>query len=133
MKLRVVSSKSEMDDLNRNEQMIHLAFLPANIDIFKLMRNCPHIRAVQVPSTYRRTLSKASEMFLAIQGVELIEGDVWGHRKGIDEYYNIDEMIIKRIDRLCASGASASEIASAVSAETSLSSDLVKYLIKQRS
>ncbi|VVB71463.1 Uncharacterised protein [uncultured archaeon] len=133
MKLRVVSSKNEIDDLNRNEQMIHLAFRAANTDIFKLLQNCPRIRAIQVPSSYRKTLSKASEMFLAIQGVELIEGDVWGHRKDIDEYYNIDDMIIKRIDRLCASGANSSEVASAVSRETKLSPELVKYLIKQRS
>ncbi len=133
MKLRVVSSKNEIEDLNRNEQMVHLAFRAANTDVFKLIQNCPRIRVVQVPSSYRKTLSKASEMFLTIQGVELVEGDVWGHRKDVDEYYNIDEMIIKRIDRLCASGADASDIASAVSRETELSRDLVAYLIKQRS
>ena len=133
MKLRVVSSKNEIEDLNRNEQMVHLAFRAANTDVFKLVQNCPRIRVIQVPSSYRKTLSKASEMFLTIQGVELVEGDVWGHRKDVDEYYNIDETIIKRIDRLRASGADASDIASAVSRETELSRDLVAYLIKQRS
>jgi hypothetical protein len=133
MKLRVVSSKNEIDDLNRNEQMVHLAFRAANTDVFNLLQNCPRIRVVQVPSYYRKTLSKASEMFLAIQGVELGEGDVLGHRMDIDEYYNIDETIIKRIDRLRASGAGASDIASAISRETKLSRELVGYLIKQRS
>jgi hypothetical protein len=133
MKLRVVSSKSEIDDLNRNEQMVHLAFRAANTDVFRLLQNCPRVRMVQVPSSYRKTLSKASEMFLAIQGVELVEGDVWGYRKDIDEYYNIDEMIMKRIDRLRACGANENDIASAVSRETKLSRELVAYLIKQRS
>ena len=133
MKLRVVSSKNEIDDLNKNEQMVHLAFRAANTDVFRLIQICPRVRVVQVPSSYRKTLSKASEMFLTIQGVELIEGDVWGHRKDIDEYYNIDETIIKRIDRLRASGADATDIASAVSRETKLSRELVAYLIKQRS
>jgi hypothetical protein len=133
MKLRVISSKNEIDDLNHNEEMVHLAFRASNTDVFKLMQNCPRVRAVQVPSSYRKTLSKASEMFLTIQGVELIEGDVWGHRKDIDEYYNIDEMIIKRIDRLRASGVDTTDIASAVSRETKLSPELVAYLIKQRS
>lgn len=87
----------------------------------------------QVPASYRRTLSKASEMFLNIQGVELVEGDVWGHRRDIDEYYDIDDGVMKRIDRLQASGASISDIASAVSRETKLSRELVAYLIKQRS
>ncbi|MDD4093487.1 MAG: DUF1699 family protein [Methanothrix sp.] len=132
MKLRVVSSRDEIDELNKNEMMVHLAFRAANTDIFKLLQNCPRIRVVQVPSSYRRTLSKASEMFLLIQGVELVEGDVWGHRKDIDEYYNIDEQIVKRIDRLRASGVDAKDIANAVSRETKLSRELVAYIIKQR-
>ncbi len=132
MKLRVVSSRDEIDELNKNEMMVHLAFRAANTDIFKLLQNCPRIRVVQVPSSYRRTLSKASEMFLLIQGVELVEGDVWGHRKDIDEYYNIDEQIVKRIDRLRATGADAKDIANTVSRETKLSRELVAYIIKQR-
>ncbi len=133
MKLRIVSSRNEIDNLNRNEQMVHLAFRAANTDVFKLIQNCPRIRMVQVPASYRRTLSKASEMFLAIQGVELIEGDVWGHRKDIDDYYNIDEQVMRRIERLQASGANSNDIAGAVSRETKLSRELVSYLIKQRS
>lgn len=133
MKLRVVSSKKEIDDLNRNEQLIHLAFRAANTDIFKLLQNCPRIRAVQVPSSYRKTLSRASEMFLVMQGVELIEGDVWGHRKDIDEYYCIDERVLERIDALQSSGENANDIARTISRDTKLSPALVKYLIKQRS
>lgn len=133
MKLRVVSSRNDIDNLSRNEQMVHLAFRAANTDVFKLIQNCPRIRMVQVPASYRRTLSKASEMFLTIQGVELVEGDVWGHRRDIDEYYDIDDQVITRIDRLQASGASTGDIASAISRETKLSRELVAYLIKQRS
>ncbi|MDM7934238.1 MAG: DUF1699 family protein [Methanothrix sp.] len=128
---RVVSSKKEIDDLNRNEQMVHLAFRASNTDIFRLLQNCPRVRAIQVPSSYRRTLSKASEMFLTMQGVELIEGDVWGHRKDTDEYYSIDENIMERISSLRASGADSNEIAQTISKETKLSSQLVRYLIKQ--
>jgi hypothetical protein len=72
-------------------------------------------------------------MFLVMQGVELIEGDVWGHRKDINEYYSIDEIIMHRIAKLRASGANPNEIANAVSRETRLSPELVKYLIKQSS
>ncbi|HNX40545.1 MAG TPA: DUF1699 family protein [Methanothrix sp.] len=132
MKLRVVSSKNEIEDLNRNEQMVHLAFRAANADMFKLMQICPGIRVIQVPASYRKTISRASEMFLSIQGVELFEGDLYGHRKEIDEYYNIDEAVFKRIDRLATSGADMSDIASAVSRETRLSRELVEYIIKQR-
>lgn len=133
MKLRVVSSKKEIDDLNKNEQLIHLAFRAANTDIFKLLQNCPRVRAVQVPSSYRKTLSRASEMFLVMQGVELIEGDVWGHRKDIDDYYCIDERVLERIDALQSSGENANDIARTISRDTKLSLALVKYLVKQRS
>jgi hypothetical protein len=133
VKLRVVSSKNEIDNLNRNEQMVHLAFRASNTDIFKLLQNCPRIRAIQVPTSYRKTLSRASEMFLVMQGIELIEGDVWGHRKDINEYYTIDENIFRRIDQLRANGIDANEIADTVSRETKLSPELVKYVIKQTS
>jgi len=131
MKLRVVSSKNEIEELNRNEQMVHLAFRASNTDIFKLLQNCPRIRVIQVPASYRKTLSRAGEMFLDMQGVELIEGDVWGHRKDLNEYYVIDEDVMRRIERLRAGGANAVEIASAISMESKLSPELVKYVIKQ--
>ncbi len=131
MKLRVVSSKSEIDELNRNEQMIHLAFRASNTDIFRLLQNCPRLRAIQLPTSYRKTLSRASEMFVAMQGIELIEGDVWGHRKDINEYYTIDEQIFRRISQLRASGVDTSEIANTVSRETKLSPELVMYVVKQ--
>ncbi len=133
MRLRVVSSKSEIDGLNRNEQMVHLAFRASNTDIFRLLQSCPRIRAIQVPASYRKTLSRASDMFLMMQGIELIEGDVWGHRKDINEYYTIDENVFQRIDQLRANGISAKEIADTLSKETKLSPELVKYMIKQTS
>jgi hypothetical protein len=131
VKLRVVSSKNEIEELNRNEQMVHLAFRASNTDIFRLLQNCPRIRVIQVPASYRKTLSRAGEMFLDMQGVELIEGDVWGHRKDLNEYYVIDEDVMRRIEQLRAGGANAVEIASTISMESKLSPELVKYVIKQ--
>jgi hypothetical protein len=131
VKLRVVSSKNEIEQLNRNEQMVHLAFRASNTDIFRLLQNCPRIRVIQVPASYRKTLSRAGEMFLDMQGVELIEGDVWGHRKDLNEYYVIDEDVMRRIEQLRAGGANAVEIASTISMESKLSPEMVKYVIKQ--
>ncbi|NPV62023.1 MAG: DUF1699 family protein [Methanotrichaceae archaeon] len=133
MKLRVVSSKREIEELNRNEQIVHLAFRASNTDIFRLLQICPRVRAVQVPASYRKTLSRASEMFLMMQGVELIEGDVWGHRKDINEYYAIDDRVFHRIDQLRASGMDPGDIADMISRESKLSPELVKYVIKQTS
>jgi hypothetical protein len=133
LKLRVVSSKKEIDELNRNEQMVHLAFRASNTDIFRLLQNCPRIRVIQVPASYRKTLSRAGEMFLVMQGIELIEGDVWGHRKDVQEYYSIDDKVFNRIEQLRSTGLDLNEIAGRVSKEAQLSPDLVKYVIKQNS
>jgi len=133
LKLRVVSSKNEIDELNRNEQMVHLAFRAPNTDIFRLLQNCPRVRAIQVPSSYRKTLSRAGEMFLVMQGIELIEGDVWGHRKDIHEYYTIDDKVFNRITQLRSDGLDTNEIAGTISREAKLSPELVKYVIKQSS
>jgi hypothetical protein len=29
-----------------------------------------------------------------MQGIELLQGDVWGHRKDLDEYFTIEEATI---------------------------------------
>ena len=134
LKLRIVSSKNEIDMLNRNEQMVHLAFSASNVDIFRLLQNCPRIRAIQVPAPYRKTLSRAGEMFLVMQGIELIEGDIWGSRKDVQEdYCSINDEVINRIEQLRSTGLDVNEIARTVSREEQLSPDLIKYVIKQSS
>ena len=130
MRLRVVSSKEEIPELNPNEQMIHLAFRPSNMDVMTLIRKCPRIRTVQTPPSYYRTMSKAARQFLELQGVELLRGDVWGHRKDIDEYYQIDEGVIERLSKLMAEGRKIDEIITLVKRETDLSEDLIKYILK---
>jgi hypothetical protein len=131
MKIRVVSSKKEIDELNRNEQIVHLAFRASNTDIFRLLQNCPRLRAIQVPSSYYKTMSHAGQMFLEMQGVEIIKGDVWGHRKDIDEYYTVDDKIFDRISELQSEGLNLEEIMGRISRETKLSQGMVKYMIKQ--
>ncbi|MGB3943434.1 MAG: DUF1699 family protein, partial [Methanothrix sp.] len=112
------------------EQMIHLAFRPSNMDVMTLIQRCPRLRAVQTPPSYSRTMSKAARQFLEIQGVELLRGDVWGHRKDIDEYYEISESVIERISSLISEGRKIDEIVTLLKRETKLSEDLIKYILK---
>ena len=63
MRLRVVSSKNEIFELSPNEMMIHLAFRPSNVDFLNLMKRCPRLRAIQVPPSYHKTMSKAMKLF----------------------------------------------------------------------
>ncbi|MDD1757957.1 MAG: DUF1699 family protein [Methanotrichaceae archaeon] len=132
MKLRVVSSKREITDLNRNEQIVHLAFRASNMDVMNLVQSCPRLRAVQIPPSYHETMSRAAQQFLEIQGVELLRGDVWGHRKDIDEYYNVSEKVVQRISNLISEGYSIEDTVKRVQRETKLSEDLIKYILREQ-
>ena len=132
MKLRVVSSKKEITDLNRNEQLVHLAFRASNMDVMNLVQSCPRLRAVQIPPSYHETMSKAAQQFLEIQGVQLLRGDVWGHRKDIDEYYAIGGKIVDRISSLMAEGNSIEDTVKKLQRETKLSEDLIRYILKEQ-
>ena len=132
MKLRVVSSKREITDLNRNEQIVHLAFRASNMDVMNLVQSCPRLRAVQIPPSYHETMSRAAQQFLEIQGVELLRGDVWGHRKDIDEYYNVSEKVVQRISNHISEGYSIEDTVKRVQRETKLSEDLIKYILREQ-
>ena len=132
MRLRVVSSKNEISTLNPNERMIHLAFRASNVDFLNLMKICPRLRAIQIPPSYYKTMSKAMKLFLEMQGVELLVGDVWGHRKDIDEYFVIEDEIIEEIGNLVARGESIEDTTSLVRRKTRLAPDLIGYIAKSK-
>ena len=110
MRIRVVSSREEIFTLNPNERIVHLAFRPSNKDIFGLVETCPKIEVIQLPKSYMRTVSRSIEMFLQMQRVQLLEGDVWGHRKDINEYYEIPSSVIEKIKEMKNEGKTAEEI-----------------------
>ena len=129
MKIRVVSSREEIFTLNPNERVVHLAFRPSNKDIFALVETCPKIEVIQLPKSYRRTVSKSIEMFLEMQRIQLIEGDVWGHRKDINEYYSIPTSVIDKIRELKSEGTPAERIEEKVSRESKLNPEMVAYIL----
>ncbi|SNQ60575.1 DUF1699 family protein [Candidatus Methanoperedens nitratireducens] len=132
MRIRVVSSKEEINSLGKGEKIIHLAFRPSNKDIFTLVRTCPGVKAIHIPSSYMRTVSNSTKMFLNMQGVELLEGDVWGHRKDINEYSEIKPEVFDRIQELKAESLSESDLLNRLGRETQLSKDLIKFLLKEK-
>jgi hypothetical protein len=132
MRLRVVSGKSEIPNLNPNEKMAHLAFRASNVDFLNLMQRCPRLRTIQVPHSYQKTMSNAIKVFLEMQGIELLEGDVWGHRKDLDEYYTVNDATIEEIHTLAASGVSTEDVANQIQRKTKLGADLIKYIAKTK-
>jgi hypothetical protein len=132
MRLRVVSARSEIPNLNSNEKMVHLAFRASNVDFLNLMQRCPRLRLIQVPPSYRKTMSNAIQVFLDMQGIELLEGDVWGHRKDLDEYFTVDESALDEIRSMAASGTSMDDVADQMQKKARLGSDLVKYIARTK-
>ena len=131
MKIRVVSSREEIFTLNPNERVVHLAFRPSNKDIFGLVETCPKIEVVQLPKSYMGTVSKSVEMFLEMQRIELIEGDVWGHRKDLNEYYSIPSSVIEKIREMKVEGKSVEDIGIQVSRESKLDPEMVAYILNK--
>jgi hypothetical protein len=129
MKIRVVSSREEIFTLNPNERIVHLAFRPSNKDIFGLVETCPKIEVIQIPKSYMATVSKSIEMFLEMQRIKLIEGDVWGHRKDINEYYTVPSSVIERIKEMKLEGKSAEEIEAQISRERKLNPEMIAYIL----
>lgn len=132
MRLRVVSSKNEITSLNPNEKLVHLAFRASNVDFLNLMQKCPRLRMIQVPPSYRKTMSNAIQVFLEMQGIELLEGDVWGHRKDLDEYFTVEDATLEEIRTLTSTGLDMDEMASQIQKKARLGPDLIKYIAKAK-
>ena len=132
MRLRVISARNEIPNLNPNEKTVHLAFRASNVDFLNLMQRCPRLRMIQVPPSYRKTMSNAIQVFLEMQGVEMLEGDVWGHRKDLDEYFTVDDSTIEEIRALAAGGASADDVADQIQRKARISSELIKYIARTK-
>ena len=130
MKIRVVSSKDEISTLNPDEEIVHLAFRPSSKDIFALANTCPGLKALHIPGSYKMTISKSIGMFLEMKQIQLMEGDVWGHRKDINEYYEIKASILDMISEMKTEGVPENDIHKKMAEETRLSPDLISFLIK---
>ena len=129
MKIRVVSSKEEIDTLKNDEEIIHLAFRPSNKDIFKLILKCPEVKAIHIPSSYKKTISSSAQMYLSMQNIALLEGDVWGHRKDINEYSEISQRVFDRTQELKKEGFSDDDTVEKLVRETRLSPDFVSFIM----
>ena len=129
MKIRVVSSKEEILTLNPNERIVHLAFRPSNKDVFVLVETCPKIEAIQLPKSYMASVSKSIEMFLEMQRIQLLEGDVWGHRKDINEYYTFPSSVLDKIKSMKLEGKSTEDIEDEVSKKNKINPEMVGYIL----
>ncbi len=54
MRLRVVSSREEISNRDRNEKVFHLAFQASNADFLNLMQRCPRLRLFRFLHSIRK-------------------------------------------------------------------------------
>jgi hypothetical protein len=89
--MRIISKRKELKEMSddRSVKSVHIAFRPSNIDILSIVKKFPNIQLVQMPKSYRDTISKPVDVYLTDQNIMLITGDVWGHRKDISEWVDI--------------------------------------------
>ena len=132
MKIRVISSRNEILSLNPNERVVHFAFRPSNKDIFLLAETCPKLEIIQLPKSYKRTISRAIEMFLEMQKIQLLEGDVWGHRKDINEYYNLPPSVMTEIRNKKAEGIPNERITEKIARERKLNPKMISYILNRK-
>ncbi len=130
MKIRVVSSREEIGSLRPNEKIVHLAFRASNVDFLNLLQKCPRLQIVQTPHSYKKTMSNAIGVFLEMQGIKLLEGDVWGHRKDLDEYFTVPDEAMNAIKSMTEKGVAPEEIAKEVQKTARLGVALIKYIAK---
>ena len=105
-----------------------MAFRASNVDFLNLVQKAPRLQMVQVPTSYMKTMSNAIEVFLDMQGIGLLQGDVWGHRKDLDEYFTVEDATIEEIRSLAAGGASMDDVTDKIQKKTRLNPDLIKFI-----
>lgn len=94
--LRVISNRDDLKKLDPERpsatnvtKNVHMAFRPSSKDIMVLTGKLPGLEIIQTPKSYRSSISSAMEIYLENIQVALIEGDVWGHRKDINEWAKV--------------------------------------------
>ena len=109
-----------------------LAFRASNVDFLNLMQRCPRLRLIQVPTSYMKTMSDAMKVFMDMQGVELLQGDVWGHRKDLDEYFTVEDATLNEIRSLASSGANMDDVTTQIQKTARIGPELIKYIAKTK-
>jgi hypothetical protein len=77
-------------------------------------------------------MSNAIKIFMDMESIELLQGDVWGHRKDLDEYFTIEDATLNEIRSLAAKGASMNDVAAQVQKKARIGVDLIKYIAKTK-
>ena len=87
---RIIGSEDDLTDLGASEENVHFCFRPSEKNIFDVVQKCPKLKRIQLPTSYHKTISNTTKMFLKMRNVKLVVGDIWGHRTDIDRFAEIE-------------------------------------------
>jgi len=130
MKIRIVSSKDEIETLSNDEEILHLTFRPSSEDFLLLIMKCPNLKALHISDSFKKTISISIQMILSMKGIDILEGEFWSHNKYLDDYYEISKSVFDRIKECRSEGLSEKKIAAKMMRDTSLDSDFIKFIMK---
>jgi hypothetical protein len=130
MQIRVISTKEEIGELSADERIVHCAFRPNYKDVHHILDMCPKLEAIQIPKSYYDTIAETVTLLLKDKKVELIEGDVQGHRKDVSAYYTVPSKVIEKIKEMKVLGAKEYEIVEAVNKMYVLRPNTVSFLVR---
>jgi len=131
MKIRVVSSKDEILSVKSNERIVHLSFRPSMIDVLSLVRACPKIETIQLSKSAFVKISKDVAIYCADQRIAIITGEVWGHRKDLNDYYEVPKFVIERISAMKAGGVPTEDIISEVVRKHRMSREQAEMIVRE--
>ncbi|MDD3041676.1 MAG: DUF1699 family protein [Methanosarcinaceae archaeon] len=131
IRIRVVTGRSEILNIKPGEKAVHLAFRPADRDLFNLLKTCPEIELLQLPTSAYDALSKFMKMYLNSAGIQLVRGDVSGHWHDLENYFVIPAYVIEKINELKIQGLPEEDIVSEVMNLRRISPDLILHLLRK--
>ena len=123
MQVRIISSKEEIAVVGEHEKFVHFAFRPSMKDVLELIKTAPNVILIEIPESYNATISRGLSEIFDMKGINLVVGDVWGHRTDISEYADIPTQVIKELSE---AGTSVKDI----SIKTRTSESLVGYILR---
>jgi hypothetical protein len=130
LKVKVVPHREDVNDLDANESIIHLAFRPDVKDVLHIMDLCPRLAAIEVPKSYFNTLSRAIPILLKMRNIKLLAGEVQGHRRDLNAYFPIPPQILDMVINLKSAGTPEDQIMIEVKKTHLINPDLAEFIVK---
>lgn len=123
-----MSNRDVINDLDPKDKYVHIAFRPRNDDIRAILVKCPKLKLIQIPKSYLANVAESTRNVLTLHNIQLIEGDVWGHRCDINKYFTVPKSVFELVDELKET-ISKKEIATEISKTERISKDLAEYIV----